>query len=37
MEDAGITWAIVSSPTRDRSATLEFLEAFGSTYLQSRR
>ena len=32
-EKAGVTWIVVSSRTRDRSATLEFIDAFGSTYL----
>jgi hypothetical protein len=33
IEKAGVTWAVVSSGTRERSATLEFLDAFGSAYL----
>ncbi len=33
IERAGITWVVVSSGTREASQTLEFLEAFGSTYL----
>ena len=33
LEEAGVTWVVVSSRTRERSATLGFLEAFGSTYL----
>ena len=33
IEKAGVTWVTVSCPTTDRSATLEFVEAFGSTYL----
>src|SRR2546421_10284415 len=35
MEDAGVTWLIVSSGTREVAATLEFLEGFGATYLAS--
>jgi len=30
---AGITWVVVSSGTTEASPTLEFLEAFGATYL----
>jgi probable F420-dependent oxidoreductase len=33
IEKAGATYAVVSSQTDDLSATLEFLDAFGSTYL----
>lgn len=33
LEKAGVTWAVVSSRTHERSATLEFIEAFGTTYL----
>jgi probable F420-dependent oxidoreductase len=33
IEKAGVTWVIVSSGTHERSATLEFLEVFGATYL----
>lgn len=33
IEKAGVTWVTVSCPTAERSATLEFIEAFGSTYL----
>ncbi|MBA2947906.1 LLM class F420-dependent oxidoreductase [Streptomyces himalayensis] len=33
LEKAGVTWVVVSSGTHSPSATLEFLEAFGSTYL----
>jgi probable F420-dependent oxidoreductase len=33
VEKAGATWVVVSSRTQDRSATLEFIDAFGSTYL----
>lgn len=33
VDKAGATWVIVSCPMRGRSATLEFIEAFGSTYL----
>lgn len=32
-EKAGVTWVVVSSRTRAPSATLEFIESFGSTYL----
>jgi probable F420-dependent oxidoreductase len=32
-EKAGVTWAVISCSAGDRSATLEFLDAFGSTYL----
>lgn len=32
-EQAGVTWCIVSSGTREISATLDFLEGFGTTYL----
>jgi probable F420-dependent oxidoreductase len=31
LEKAGVTWVLVSSRTFDRSATLEFLHAFGSS------
>ena len=34
MEAAGVTWAVVSGATADHRATTEFLEGFGSTYLQ---
>jgi probable F420-dependent oxidoreductase len=30
---AGVTWIVVSSRTTERTATLEFLDSFGSTYL----
>jgi hypothetical protein len=33
IEKAGVTSVLVSSPTHVPAATLEFLEAFGSTYL----
>lgn len=33
LEKAGVTWVVVSCPAHAPSATLEFLEAFGSTYL----
>ncbi|MBA4863613.1 LLM class F420-dependent oxidoreductase [Streptomyces sp. PSKA54] len=33
LEKAGVTWVVVSSGTHSPSATLEFLEAFGSAYL----
>jgi probable F420-dependent oxidoreductase len=33
IEKAGVTWVVVTHPTRTPSATFEFLEAFGSTYL----
>lgn len=33
LEKAGVTWVVVSSRTRERTATLEFIEAFGSSYL----
>jgi probable F420-dependent oxidoreductase len=33
LEKAGATWTVVSSGTHSRAATLEFLEAFGATYL----
>jgi probable F420-dependent oxidoreductase len=33
LEKAGVTWVVVSSRTYERSATLEFIEAFGTTYL----
>lgn len=33
-EKAGVTWCIVSSGTRETSATLDFLEGFGTTYLR---
>ncbi|MWA03287.1 TIGR03619 family F420-dependent LLM class oxidoreductase [Actinomadura sp. LD22] len=32
VEEAGATWVVVSSHTRERSATLEFLDAFGANY-----
>ncbi|XUL93871.1 LLM class F420-dependent oxidoreductase [Streptomyces galilaeus] len=34
IEQAGVTTLVVSSPTRTPTATLAFLEAFGSTYLR---
>jgi probable F420-dependent oxidoreductase len=33
LEKAGVTWLVVSSRTQAFPATLEFLDAFGSTYL----
>lgn len=30
---AGVTWVVVSCPARAASATREFLDAFGATYL----
>ncbi|MFC5748987.1 LLM class F420-dependent oxidoreductase [Actinomadura rugatobispora] len=33
IEKAGATWVVVSSRTQDPAATLEFIDAFGSTYL----
>jgi probable F420-dependent oxidoreductase len=33
IEKAGFTWVVVSSRTSSQGATLEFLDAFGSTYL----
>lgn len=36
MEKAGVTCVVISHPTHARSATLEFLEAFGKTYLEHR-
>ncbi|MET9382212.1 LLM class F420-dependent oxidoreductase [Streptomyces sp. NPDC002928] len=33
IEKAGVTWVVVSSGTREPSATQEFLTAFGETYL----
>ncbi|WP_236791933.1 LLM class F420-dependent oxidoreductase [Amycolatopsis sp. GM8] len=33
IEKAGVTWVSVSCPVAERSATLEFVEAFGTTYL----
>jgi probable F420-dependent oxidoreductase len=35
LEQAGVTNVIVSSHTRDPEATLEFLDAFGDTYLSA--
>lgn len=32
LEKAGVTWVAVSCPNRSAAATLEFLEAFGTTY-----
>ncbi|MHC5257797.1 LLM class F420-dependent oxidoreductase [Streptomyces sp. UC4497] len=32
LEKAGVTWTVVSCPHRSAAATLEFLEAFGTTY-----
>ncbi|RAY11551.1 LLM class F420-dependent oxidoreductase [Actinomadura craniellae] len=36
LEKAGVTWVIVSDRTGEAAATLEFIEAFGSTYLSGR-
>ncbi|AZG45769.1 LLM class F420-dependent oxidoreductase [Gordonia insulae] len=33
LEESGVTWVLVSSGTSNHSATAEFLDAFGSTYL----
>jgi probable F420-dependent oxidoreductase len=33
MEDAGLTWVMVSHPRGEPAATHEFLESFGATYL----
>jgi probable F420-dependent oxidoreductase len=33
IERAGVTWVVVSSRTDNPQATIEFLEAFGATYL----
>lgn len=33
LEKAGVTWIVVSSRTNSRSATLDFLDAFGTNYL----
>lgn len=33
MEEAGLTWVIVSHPRADPAAIVEFLDAFGATYL----
>lgn len=33
LEKAGVTWVVVSSATSEYSATTDFVEAFGSTYL----
>jgi probable F420-dependent oxidoreductase len=33
IEKAGVTHLIISAPTRDTAQTLEFIEAFGRTYL----
>ncbi len=34
LDKAGVTWVVVSGQTRERSATLEFVDAFGATYLR---
>ncbi|MFJ6080392.1 LLM class F420-dependent oxidoreductase [Streptomyces sp. NPDC092369] len=34
LEKAGVTWTVVSCPARAASATLEFLEGFGSAHLR---
>ncbi len=33
MEDAGLTWVLVSNPRGEPASTYEFLEAFGTTYI----
>ncbi len=33
LEAAGVTWAVVSGPTKTMAETLEFIDAFGRTYL----
>ncbi len=33
-EEMGVTWLVVSSKTRESTATLEFIEFFGEAYLQ---
>lgn len=33
LEKAGVTWLVIARPTRTPAQTLEFVEAFGSTYL----
>jgi probable F420-dependent oxidoreductase len=33
LEEAGVTWVVVSDRTDTSAATLEFVESFGSTYL----
>lgn len=35
IERAGVTWVVVSGPTRERSETLAWIDAFGATYLSS--
>lgn len=37
LAEAGVTWVVVSSPTRSLAATRAFLEAFGATYLTGDR
>lgn len=34
LDKAGITWIVVSPLAHERSATLDFIESFGSTYLR---
>ncbi|WP_067680667.1 LLM class F420-dependent oxidoreductase [Nocardia miyunensis] len=34
LDKAGVTWIVVSSRTRERTATLDFIESFGATYLR---
>ena len=34
LDKAGITWIVVSARTRERTATLDFIESFGATYLR---
>lgn len=36
MEDAGLTWVIVSHQRSEPSAVYEFLDAFGATYLRGK-
>jgi probable F420-dependent oxidoreductase len=35
IEKAGATWVLISSDTHEPSTTLDFLEAFGATYLEA--
>jgi probable F420-dependent oxidoreductase len=35
IEDAGVTWLVVGGATRSTPQTLEFLDAFGATYLST--
>ncbi|WP_067887763.1 LLM class F420-dependent oxidoreductase [Nocardia vaccinii] len=34
LDKAGITWIVISARTRERTATLDFIESFGATYLR---